>query len=154
MCLVVGASASRAEDAPAYKLNLKPADGLPNGKDFCQHAMGGAFDEDKDGFGDDCDRCPIAAPRATPDTDGDMVDAPCDPAPTEPGDEILFFDGFGNGISAEWKPTTASVHRTATTGPAPAGRRREGSTKIRRLIGCPPPWGRTRRAARAAGGCG
>jgi hypothetical protein len=31
VCLVVGASAARAE-APAYKLNLKPAKGLPNGK--------------------------------------------------------------------------------------------------------------------------
>src|SRR5215218_9175621 len=49
-------------------------DGLPNGKDFCQHQAGGEFDEDKDGIGDDCDRCPIAPPRATPDTDGDMVD--------------------------------------------------------------------------------
>jgi hypothetical protein len=35
VCLAVGASASRADDKrekPAYKLNLKPADGLPNGK--------------------------------------------------------------------------------------------------------------------------
>jgi hypothetical protein len=32
VCLVVGASAARAADSPAYKLNLKPADGLPNGK--------------------------------------------------------------------------------------------------------------------------
>ena len=32
VCLVVGASTARAEDAPAYKLNLKPAEGLPNGR--------------------------------------------------------------------------------------------------------------------------
>lgn len=84
-------------------------DGIPNASDFCQHAAGGAFDEDKDGIGDDCDRCPIAPPRATPDPDGDEVDAPCDPAPSEPGDAILFFDGFGNGLSADWKPTTPAA---------------------------------------------
>ena len=32
VCLAVGASIARAEEAPAYKLNLKPAEGLPNGK--------------------------------------------------------------------------------------------------------------------------
>ena len=88
-------------------------DGLANGEDYCQHAPGGKYDEDKDGVGDDCDRCPIALPRSTPDTDGDMVDAPCDPAPTEPGDAILFFDGFGSGLSADWKPTTAAAWSAA-----------------------------------------
>lgn len=85
-------------------------DGLTNDKDFCHHAPGGAYDEDQDGIGDDCDRCPIAPPRATPDPDGDMVDAPCDPAPTEAGDEILLFDGFATGTLADrWKPTTPSA---------------------------------------------
>lgn len=88
-------------------------DGLSNGMDFCQHAPGGAFDEDEDGVGDDCDRCPIAPPRSMPDTDGDMVDAPCDPAPTEPGDEILFFDSFSTGLSADWKPTTPAAWTAA-----------------------------------------
>ena len=84
-------------------------DGLANDKDFCQHQDGGAFDEDTDGIGDDCDRCPIAPPRSTPDTDTDMVDAPCDPAPTTDGDEILLFDGFQNGLDARWMATTASA---------------------------------------------
>jgi hypothetical protein len=87
-------------------------DGIPNGEDFCQHAPGGRFDEDNDGIGDECDRCPIAPPRATPDPDGDMVDAPCDPDPTEPGDEILFFDGFNNGL-ADWKATTPGAWSVA-----------------------------------------
>lgn len=80
-------------------------DGLTNDKDFCQHAAGGAYDEDKDGIGDDCDRCPIAPPRSTPDADDDMVDSPCDPEPTEAGEAIVFFDGFASGLG-EWKPTT------------------------------------------------
>lgn len=88
-------------------------DGLANAMDFCQHAPGGAYDEDQDGIGDDCDACPIAPPRATPDPDGDAVESPCDPAPTEPGDEILFFDGFGAGLGAEWKPTTAGAWSAA-----------------------------------------
>ena len=39
-------------------------DGIPNGNDFCEHAPGGAHDEDTDGIGDDCDPCPIAKPPA------------------------------------------------------------------------------------------
>lgn len=85
-------------------------DGLTNDKDFCNHQMGGQYDEDQDGFGDECDRCPIAPPRDTADSDTDMVDAPCDPAPTEDGDTILLFDGFqGSGLDARWMPTTASA---------------------------------------------
>ncbi len=81
-------------------------DGLPNSKDFCQHQMGGAFDEDLDGYGDDCDRCPIAPPPATPDTDGDEVDSPCDPDASQPGDRIVVFDGFNGGaLPTNWKAT-------------------------------------------------
>lgn len=84
-------------------------DGLPNDKDFCQHAMGGATDEDGDGIGDDCDKCPIAPPFATLDPDGDDVESPCDPDPHTPGDQILLFDGFLNGLDPRWKATTDAV---------------------------------------------
>ena len=81
-------------------------DGIPNAKDFCEHAPGGAHDEDSDGIGDDCDPCPIAKPPATPDPDGDAVDSPCDPDPHTAGDQILLFDGFGDGLGSGWTATT------------------------------------------------
>lgn len=83
-------------------------DGLPNSKDFCQHLAGGGFDEDLDGYGDACDRCPIAPPPATPDADGDEVDSPCDPDTSQPGDRIVLFDGFNSGaVPTGWKATGA-----------------------------------------------
>lgn len=78
-------------------------DGIPNAMDFCHHKMGGKFDEDQDGMGDECDPCPIARPPAKPDTDGDAVDSPCDPDPAEPGDQISAFDGFNAGIPVGWR---------------------------------------------------
>lgn len=83
-------------------------DGLPNAQDFCNHATGGQYDEDRDGIGDDCDRCPIAPPRSTPDSDADEVDAPCDPEPSADGDVIVFFDGF-NSLDPMWMPSTAGL---------------------------------------------
>jgi len=71
--------------------------------------MGGRYDEDKDGVGDDCDKCPIAPPHDTLDSDGDGVESPCDPAPTEPGDEIIYFDGFNGALAAEWKAMTPAA---------------------------------------------
>ena len=81
-------------------------DGIANGKDFCEHEAGGAHDEDNDGVGDDCDACPVAKPPATPDTDGDEVDAPCDPDPSTAGDTILLFEGFNDALGSNWTATT------------------------------------------------
>lgn len=78
-------------------------DGLPNKMDFCNQGAGGQFDEDGDLIGDDCDRCPIARPLESPDPDGDMVDAPCDPDPSAPGDRIVVFEGFNTTIPSTWK---------------------------------------------------
>lgn len=80
-------------------------DGLPNEMDFCNAGAGGAYDEDRDLIGDDCDRCPIAAPPSSPDPDGDDVDSPCDPDRSEPGDKIVVFEGFRDGIPAAWAKT-------------------------------------------------
>lgn len=77
-------------------------DGLPNDRDFCHRAPGGAFDEDGDLLGDSCDPCPIARPLATLDADGDAVESPCDPDASEPGDTIAVFEGFNEAIPASW----------------------------------------------------
>lgn len=79
------------------------ADGLPNNRDFCNLQAGGEFDEDQDGVGDDCDRCPVSRPLGIADNDGDSVEAPCDPDPTQPGDRIIAFAGFNAGIPTGWK---------------------------------------------------
>ena len=78
-------------------------DGLANNRDFCNQQPGGAFDEDLDGLGDDCDRCPIARPPAMPETDGDEVDSPCDPDQTSAGERISVFEGFNDGLPASWR---------------------------------------------------
>jgi hypothetical protein len=77
-------------------------DGIPNGKDYCQHMAGGAFDEDGDGIGDDCDKCPIKKPAASADSDGDAVDGPCDPDTRTGGEQIVLFNGFNAPPPAAW----------------------------------------------------
>ncbi len=82
-------------------------DGISNALDFCNHAPGGAFDEDRDGIGDDCDRCPIAPPASSPDRDSDEVDSPCDPDPDVDGDQIVAYSGFNEPLPANWMATAA-----------------------------------------------
>ena len=86
-------------------------DGLTNDKDYCNAMPGGEYDEDRDLIGDICDRCPIAEPPDTADPDNDEVDSPCDPDPREPGDKIVVFEGFRNGIPNAWKKTGAWEQR-------------------------------------------
>lgn len=80
-------------------------DGLRNDRDFCHGQPGGAYDEDLDLLGDDCDRCPIAPPPATPDADGDELDSPCDPDPGAAGDQVVAFDGFNAPLPETWSMT-------------------------------------------------
>ena len=85
-------------------------DGLINMIDHCPDGPGGMYDEDQDGIGDDCDKCPIAKPPAVPDPDGDDVDSPCDPDSDTPGDKILLFDGFnGATLGSNWAPDQTSI---------------------------------------------
>lgn len=101
-------------------------DGIPAIHDYCQHQVGGASDEDLDYVGDACDRCPIAAPPATPDADGDEVDSPCDPEPTQPGEVIALFEGFNDGaLPSGWTSTgevtvEGGVAKLVATGATPA----------------------------------
>jgi hypothetical protein len=69
-------------------------DGIDNSNDFCHHLAGGAYDEDLDGIGDECDRCPVGKPTGQTESDGDDVDSPCDPDPRTPGHRIALFNGF------------------------------------------------------------
>lgn len=93
-------------------------DGIENSKDFCEHLAGGSYDEDLDGFGDECDACPIGKPPAAPESDNDGVDGPCDPDPRTPGHKIVLFNGFNaplSGIGAAWKIQGGAAIMTPTT---------------------------------------
>lgn len=93
-------------------------DGIPNGKDFCEHLAGGDHDEDLDGIGDECDACPIGKPPAQAEADNDGVDSPCDSDPRTPGDKIVLFNGFNApvaGAPATWTfPVGEAVVTPAT----------------------------------------
>ena len=88
--------------------------GLADGGAPCAHAIG--HDEDGDGYDDACDVCPQVADPDQADvletSDGgapDGVGDACDPNPTEPGDVLLVFDGFGgDAIGAGWSFTTGT----------------------------------------------
>jgi hypothetical protein len=62
-------------------------------------------DEDGDGVANACDNCPTVPNADQADTDGDGVGDACDPRPDEPGDRIVFFDGFdqvADGLPPGW----------------------------------------------------
>lgn len=78
-------------------------DGIPDSMDNCPLvANPGQENEDGDRFGDVCDPCPPIADNAPLDTDGDGVADACDPRPTIPGDKIVLFEGFHNGLPPGW----------------------------------------------------
>lgn len=80
-------------------------DGVPNAADNCpQVANPDQFNEDGDARGDACDPCPqLAAPTDDADRDGDGIGDGCDPRPDQPGDKLVYWNGFhvpGNGLPA------------------------------------------------------
>jgi hypothetical protein len=78
-------------------------DGIPNAVDNCPAvANPDQANEDGDKFGDACDPCPVEANDTPSDPDGDGVADGCDPHPNTPGDKLVVFEGFANGIPATW----------------------------------------------------
>src|SRR3569833_3948577 len=78
--------------------------------DHCPTVTGGLYDEDGDGIGDDCDRCPIAKPPAVPDQDGDDVVCLCVLVLLFVVVKILLFDVFsGTTLDPRWTAVTPSA---------------------------------------------
>ncbi len=104
-----GTGESVAIDAPVAAVDGAPdaanddldGDGVLNDVDNCPTVYNpDQADEDGDHLGDVCDPCPPSNDNT--DTDGDGVADDCDPNPNTPGDKIVMFEGFGNGIPASW----------------------------------------------------
>jgi hypothetical protein len=99
---VVDAPIGDPTDTPDAQVD-RDGDGVDDLIDDCPDtANPGQENEDGDRFGDVCDPCPIVADDNPPDTDGDQVADACDPRPMTPGDRIVTFEGFHNGIPAAW----------------------------------------------------
>jgi hypothetical protein len=79
-------------------------DGVPDDIDNCPTVPNpDQANEDGDRFGDACDPCPIDSDDNPVDSDGDGVADPCDPHPETPGDQIVLFEGFHNGVPTSWQ---------------------------------------------------
>lgn len=78
--------------------------GLDAGVDAGPACPGGGPDEDGDGVADTCDNCPTEANGGQGDSDDDGVGDACDPQ-AGVANEVLFFDGFSEGLGA-WSDTT------------------------------------------------
>jgi hypothetical protein len=98
-----GGGIDRAIDAVDAPPNDMDGDGITDALDNCP-TVGNLdqHDEDSDLVGDRCDNCPTVANAGQGNIgetgDGEAIDGAgdaCDPFPTRPGNDILFFDGFG-----------------------------------------------------------
>jgi hypothetical protein len=95
-----------AGDQPdAYDSDDDDGDGVLDLADNCPLAPNAPqANYDGDRFGDACDPCPPLADDAPIDRDTDGVADACDPDPVLPGDHIVLFDAFRDGLAA-WTPT-------------------------------------------------
>jgi hypothetical protein len=84
------------------------ADGVRDGDDNCP-LVANALQENEDGDprGDACDECPPIASMTVVDGDGDGVGDACDPNPNQPGDAIVLFEGFAQGLPPGWAASGA-----------------------------------------------
>jgi hypothetical protein len=76
-------------------------------------------DEDCDHVPNAIDQCPADFDTPSDDVDSDMVGNLCDPAPSTPGDHIVFFDPFIDGsrgwtITGAWKLGNGALTQTVT----------------------------------------
>lgn len=116
---VIGAPGDGVDGAPMP--GDRDSDGIPDTADNCpdvaNHDQG---NEDGDRFGDACDPCPPVADNAPTDSDGDGVADACDPNPQTPGDKIVLFEGFHQGVpswarSPHWTAATDAVRVVSAT---------------------------------------
>lgn len=68
-------------------------DATPPNQDMTACA-GGTPDEDSDGRGNWCDRCPADGDATPVDTDGDGLPDACDPDPATKGNALVYFEPF------------------------------------------------------------
>ena len=103
-------------DAAITQATDTDGDGVPDLVDNCPTvANPDQHDHDGDLRGDACDVCPHVADTGA-DYDGDGVGDACDPRPTEPGDHIVFFDGFYGPAIDPWQSVLGPPDWTIDSG--------------------------------------
>jgi hypothetical protein len=114
----------------------RDGDGVPDAIDNCPDVPNpDQHDKDGDGVGDACDNCPHVFNPGQEDVleiaagfEADGVGDACDPRPDQPGDRIVFFDGFygpdrdprwvAAGGDDEWIQGDGVLTQTGTEPPA------------------------------------
>jgi hypothetical protein len=93
--------AAVSDAPPDAESTDRDGDGITNDADNCPDvANADQHDEDGDSLGDVCDPCPPSDDNTDDDDDGVAND--CDPNPEMPGERILMFEGFADGVPMGW----------------------------------------------------